>query len=463
MFSKFKILLSVSFMLFTFSLSAYELVTHVDKPQISLGIDKENEQPLKVTNKITEDTKSIYASTITYRAFAGEKLTVDWYYREHDVYNPLKHETFDVVGSEFVYSKLTPKNGKFELGEYQVVFTLGISKPKKATFKVLKRKSANIAQNNSVKHYNPSEFKTWSDIYKRKITLKDIYIKKLSWNKREKRISFVVQTDKKTFRDEHIYCRRKKSYYYCPIEDDGGYIKLDAKFNMYANVEFAKYVDDEPLVALGIRQKSKIKWSKPLMQKSQTTASCAGKDADYYLKIIKRMRKVYPEVTIKKLEKINPDLYYTKELGISFLAPKAWKRINGNDVILYMTQGKSVEKNIFTFFLLKKFWKNSNVKEPEKLLKKATRHIANGSYDDAKEHGDKLKIEIPAKMFEKGQYQIEHIVLKRTGKLNRFESWTLLWDGKNIYVFYITSDIKNLATSEFLSSIATMSFCSEGR
>ena len=295
------------------------------------------------------------------------------------------------------------------------------------------------------------------------MTLKDIYIQKLSWNKREKKIALVVKTDKKTFRDDYIYCRKKKSYYRCVIEDDGGYILLDKKSNMKMSVEFAKYVQDEPLVALGIAQKNKRKWSKPFTQTSQGATSCAGKDAQYYLKIINHMRKAYPEITMEKLEKLNPDLFYTKELGLSFLAPKGWKRTNGNNVILYMTQGKSVEKNIFTFFRLKKFWNKSDTKNPEELLKKATRLITNTSYNDAKEHRDRLKIEIPAKMLKKGHYQIDHIALKRTGKLNRFESWTLLWNGKHIYVFYITSDMQNLATGEFLSAIASMSFCSEGR
>ncbi len=192
-----------------------------------------------------------------------------------------------------------------------------------------------------------------------------------------------------------------------------------------------------------------------------SNGNCLNRSSDYYINILRGLHKLYPEVKISELERLQPDVFYSRDLGISFLAPKAWKEINRDNILLYLTKGKSVEINIFTFLKLKKFWKDSNIENPNQLLKVATKYIIKTSLEDAKEHNDTLYIASHIKIIKIKRYRVAHIVLKRLGEINRWESWTLIYNGKDIYVLYITSDINSLIRGEFLSYMAVKSFCSE--
>jgi len=114
-----------------------DLVTNIEKPQISLAIDLDNERAIDIRDTIPSNREKIYASTTTYRAFADEVLTIKWYAYIDNNFTLIKEESRDLVGSEFIYSYLEYSKGNFPIGRYRVVFSLGEYETKVKDFTIV--------------------------------------------------------------------------------------------------------------------------------------------------------------------------------------------------------------------------------------------------------------------------------------------------------------------------------------
>jgi len=122
-------------------------------------------------------------------------------------------------------------------------------------------KTKNSMQN-KYKHYDASKFKGHGKNGNKKIV--DVALKKIKWNKKEQRVSLIVKTNHNTYRDDYIFCQKRSKYYYCSIEDDGGYIKLKSNMTIKLKVDFAQEIEgEEPTLAFHIEQKNKHIWIKP--------------------------------------------------------------------------------------------------------------------------------------------------------------------------------------------------------
>ena len=310
--------------------------------------------------------------------------------------------------------------------------------------------------------YNASEFRGWSDSKKTEVTIRNVTIEKKSWNKKEKRVALIVKTDIKTYRDDFIFCQKDKNYYYCGIEDDGGYIKIGKDMNIQLNVEFSKETEEGLVSELSIIQKQKNRWIPPVSAKPKIQKECStfNKQADkaIFFKVLKR----YPELTIDDIKKHKPGRYYDPKHGVSIVAPNGWNSITKEgDAILYLIQGDNTETSKFMFRSLSKFWDDTDAKEPEKIIQKAAKFIAEISTEEAVKNGDKMQKMGSLKLFKQRAYTIGHFVLHRTGNKTRWESYTLIWEGTRLYILAVMSKDDELLLGEFLSSLGMESFCSE--
>ncbi len=306
--------------------------------------------------------------------------------------------------------------------------------------------------------YDASAFNGWSDTQKIKVAIRNVSIQKKSWNKKEKRVALTVKTDTKTLRDEFIFCQKDKAYYYCSIEDDGGYIKIDKDMNIQLKVEFSKETEEGLVSELSVMQKQKNRWIHPVSTKPKIQKDCATFNKEADKKIFHKVLKYYPELTIDDIKIHKPGRYYDTKHGVSIVAPQGWNSITEEgDAILYLTQGTSK----FMFKSLVKFWDDTQSKEPQKLIKKAASIISEISAEEALKDGDKITPMGSLKLFTRGQYTIGHFVLQRIGSKARWESYTLIWEGKRLFILAVTSKENELLLGEFLSSLGMESFCSE--
>ena len=116
--------------------------------------------------------------------------------------------------------------------------------------------------------YDADAFIGWNDLNKKEETIKEVSIHKINWSKREKKLSIVVKTDKKTYRDDFVFCSEESTYYYCGIEDDGGSIKIDNQGNMNSYVSFTISSDKGVVLEFKIKQKNQNKWLSPQIKKT---------------------------------------------------------------------------------------------------------------------------------------------------------------------------------------------------
>ncbi len=334
------------------------------------------------------------------------------------------------------------------------------------TFVMLFSNSLNAQQNiqkiEKFWQYDASAFDGWSDTQKTKVAIRSIAIQQKSWNKNEKRVALVVKTNTKILGDEFIFCQKDKKYYYCSLEGDGGYIKIDKDMNIQLKAEFAKETEEGMVSELSVVQKQKNRWIHPVTEKVKIQKNCSTfnkqSDKKIFFKVIKR----YPQLTIDDIKKHKPGRYFDEKHGVSIVAPQGWNSITDEgDAILYLIQGESVDTSRFMFKKLAKFWDEKQINEPKLIIEKAAKMIGEIFAEDAIKSADQSELVGTTKIFSYKQNTIAHFVAYRTGKKTRWESYTLIWDGKDLYLLVVMSKDDKLLLGEFFSSLAMESFCSE--
>jgi hypothetical protein len=89
--------------------------------QVSYGIDEVKNKPVKVTKKVKQGTKKIYASAIIHNIFPPTEFQVKWYWYDHQKKEELYRYKMKVSGTEFVYSAIViPDDLSLPSGEYGV-------------------------------------------------------------------------------------------------------------------------------------------------------------------------------------------------------------------------------------------------------------------------------------------------------------------------------------------------------
>jgi len=326
------------------------------------------------------------------------------------------------------------------------------------TFLLFSKESTNI---NKTWQYNSRVFIGWNSLLKKEIPIKCVSIKKLKWSDKEKKLSIMVKTDTKIYRDDFVFCFNKGSYYYCGIEDDSGYIKIDKQMNLQIDISFLSSLDSEPLLEFRIKQKEPIKWIPPMENKQSSKKICSVSNVKADREIIFNLLKLYPELTLNKVKQYKPVRYYDGNYGVSIIAPHAWHSITQEgDAILYLLKGKESDIGKYMFRAISKGWSNKEEKEPKKLIKKIANLVTEISAQEANSNGDKITEINGVKLFLKNGNTIGHFVLHRKGKKTRWESYTLIWDGKRLYILSTMTKESELLLGEFLSALGMESFCS---
>ena len=120
-----------------------------------------------------------------------------------------------------------------------------------------------LANSSQIWRYDISKFIGLNMIKLKKDKIKSVTVQKKSWNSKEKRLSLVVKTDTKIYKDDFIFCIGKEDYHYCGIEDDGGYIKIDNSMNIQMHVTFTSSNETGVVAEFAIDQKERDKWISP--------------------------------------------------------------------------------------------------------------------------------------------------------------------------------------------------------
>ena len=182
-------------------------------------------------------------------------------------------------------------------------------------------------------------------------------------------------------------------------------------------------------------------------------------------KLVANVRNKYAEVTLRQIKSLKINRFHTPNYTITLLAPMGWHNAtNKGDDILYLLRKDEKSVGKFLLYSLKKFQNSTQAKTPDELIKKAAKFYNEISLDIASKNGDKAKQISSVKFFNFNNKRIGHFVIQRRGKTkNRWESYTFIWDGKKLYMIFVTSRENELEVGEFLSLLAAKSFCSEGR
>lgn len=170
--------------------------------------------------------------------------------------------------------------------------------------------------------YNSNAFIGWNNLTKKTVAVKDVFIQKKQWDKKEKRLSIVVKTRNKTYRDDFVFCFKKGSYYHCGIEDDGGYIKIDNHMNVQIDVSFLVSLESEPKLEFNIKQKQPNKWIHPIT-KNIINKDCSVFNNEADKKIFLKLLKCYSEFTISDIKPYRLGRYYDIEYDVGIIAPQA--------------------------------------------------------------------------------------------------------------------------------------------
>jgi len=442
------------------SLNAYERVTYIETPKISTGIDNNKEMPLHITNTIPQNQKVIYASAYAHNALAEDVVIIKWYRFQGKKPILIKKEQKDATGYEFVYSSLASKKGKFAVGNYAVVFQVSLAKPKIRYFTIVSTSKTKHSMQDKYKHYDASKFKGHGKNGNEKIV--DVALKKIKWNKKEQRVSLVVKTNHNTYRDDYIFCQKRSKYYYCSIEDDGGYIKLKSNMTMKLKVDFAQEIEgEEPTLAFHIEQKNKHIWIKPSAKIHAPKGKCFQITLETDKKLFHAILKKYSEnISIDKVNKMEFARFYSPKYNLSFTIPANWKDITKEgDAIVYLLRSDESDVGKFMFRTITKFWDKKESKDPKNIIKRAAKLIAEISTEEANKSGDKNEPIGSLKLLIRNNKLVGHFVLHRVGAKTRWESYTLIWSGGKLYLLSVMGKDNELPLVEFLASLGVESFC----
>ena len=192
---------------------------------------------------------------------------------------------------------------------------------------------------------------------------------------------------------------------------------------------------------------------------------CSKFDLEKDKKLVSYVRNKYREVTLQQIKSLRLNRFHTSDYSITLLAPMGWHNITSDgDAILYLL--RKDEKSIGKFALrsLKSFQNSVHEKSPDGLIKKAAKLISEISIEEAAKSGDEAKQLDRVKLFTFDNNRIGHFILHRIGESKkRWESYTLIWDGKELYLLLVTIRENELEVGEFLSLLAAKSFCSKGK
>lgn len=443
-------------------INAYERLTYIETPKISTGIDIDKEMPVNIVKKIPQNQKIIYASAFSHNALAEDMVTIAWYYYKGKKPIQIKKEKKDIVGHGFVYSTLRNKNGIFPAGRYAVVFRLGLTKQKYVYFSVSptnKNTHNGQAQN---WHYDASKFKGHGNNTNQKVEIKEVALKKINWNKKEKRIGLVVKTKHETYRDDDIFCQTKPKYYYCSIEDDGGYVKINQNMEIELYVDFAKEVEgEEPVLAFHIENKKRRIWVKPSIKRPHATRKCFNVSVEKDKKLFRAVLQRYRDIPIDTINKMEFARFYDPKDGLSLTIPANWTDITKEgDAILYLLRSNDNDVGKFMLRELTKFWTKVESEHPKNIINKSIKFISEISTEEANKLGDENKIISSPKLLTRGNKLIGHFVMHRTGKKTRWESYTLIWNSDKLYILSVMGKDNELPLVEFLASLGMETFCS---
>jgi len=198
-------------------------------------------------------------------------------------------------------------------------------------------------------------------------------------------------------------------------------------------------------------------------QKTTTTQLCSNFAKDN--RLVAHVHNKYKEVTLQQIKSLRLNRFHTPNNTITVIAPMGWHNItNEGDAIVYLLRKDEKSVGKFALRSLKSFQNSVHEKNSDELIKKAAKLIGEIAIEEAAKSGDKDKMVGQVKLFTMNNKRIGHFVLHRMGKAkSRWESYSLIWDSKELYLLLVTSREKELEMGEFLSLLAVKSFCSNWR
>jgi len=352
------------------------------------------------------------------------------------------------------------ENRMLKLLLFTVVAFIPLSADDRGAFNTTNR--AKDTMQNSYWHYDASKFKGHGKNGSEKIV--DVALKKIKWNKKEQRVSLIVKTNHNTYRDDYIFCQKRPKYYYCSIENDGGYIKLKSNMAIKLNVDFAQEVEgEEPTLAFHIEQKNKQAWIKPSANIQIPKGRCFQNNFEVDKRLFQTILRRYSnDIEINKVNKMQFARFYSPKYNLSFIIPVNWKDITEEgDAIVYLLRSDDNDIGKFMLRTITKFWDKEESKNPYKIIKKVARFIAEISIEEANKSGDTNKQIGSLKLLTRGKNLIGHFVLHRVGTKTRWENYTLIWNSGKLYLLSVMGKDNELPLIEFLASLGMESFCSE--
>ena len=310
------------------------------------------------------------------------------------------------------------------------------------------------------RHYDASRFIGHGRGHATKERIRDVMLGKIKWGK-EKRISLIVKTDRGTYRDDFIFCTEKRGFYYCSVEDDGGYVRLDEGMNMQLNVDFATEGEEEPLLAYHIEQRDKNEWLKPLETKTPPKGKCFNIDIGEDRKLVAGLSRKYSDIPPEAMAEMEFARFYYPDGGLSLVIPANWT-VNTKEgrSILFVQRGNGAAADEFILKDFSDLLTPEEIATPEKTMRKTAGFVRQVSEGWASKVGDRIEEVGSYREFYRGKNIIGHFVLRSSGRRNRWESYTLIWSGGRLYLLIVMGKDDELSLVEFLASLGMESFCS---
>lgn len=257
--------------------------------------------------------------------------------------------------------------------------------------------------------------------------------------------------------------------WYRYIHDNQKNIILDSKVTMsgsrflYATLEFDKgSIVPEGKYGVAIMANNRVLASttfdirSPSSKKAQK--NCLAFDDRGIQNMVQQLKQHYPDM--QNMSNIKLGLYSDPQNGIIFYVPNNWFAIgDGKGSILHLREQENKEANKYRVRKIEKFWSTEDIQKPKAFLYQVVKTIGDISIEAAVNDGDKAKYGGDIALFSFNSYIIAHLVVHRTGKINKWKSTTLLYDGKDIYTLSVTTKESDLQLGEFYSSLWYKTFC----
>ena len=191
--------------------------------------------------------------------------------------------------------------------------------------------------------------------------------------------------------------------------------------------------------------------------------SCSNSSREKDNATIRKALKHYPEIS-RELSVLKLTRLFDAKHDLSIIVPGSWEHHEKEDeMTLSLWDPKDHEQkfklNIMPGQLIEQLDRN----DPQKMLRQLAEILINLSAQEASKKGMHSKQIGKTVSFRNRGYLGLHLLLHRTGKKgqSRWESVTLMWNGKRVYMLVALSGENKMLLGEFLSLLRMKSLCSE--